>query len=99
MKNKLLPLLVVLASTSLMLNAAAEDGNSQSTNSTPVIPKAETATTTTNGKLIDANEQLMLAMSRRPPIVGAELLQQEAEGFRNLPAQAIQAWRNGRLDF
>lgn len=99
MKNKLLPLLVVLASTSVMLNAAAEDGNSQATNPTSVIPKAEAAIPAMNGKLIDANEQLMLAMSRRPPIVGAELLQQEAEGFRNLPPQAIQAWRNGRLDF
>ncbi len=44
-----------------------------------------------------AEEQRQLALSKRPPIVGLEALQQEAEGLRNLPDFAIQQWRMSRL--
>ena len=50
-----------------------------------------------NRKLIDPNEQYALAMSRQPPVVGVEKLQQEAEGFRQLPPEALANIRAARL--
>lgn len=48
------------------------------------------------GKLIDPTEQWLLAISRRPIGVGAELLAAEAEGLRRLPPHAVKAWQESR---
>ena len=50
-----------------------------------------------NRKLIDPNEQYALAMSRQPPVVGVDKLQQEAEGFRQLSPEALANIRTARL--
>lgn len=48
------------------------------------------------GKLIDPTEQWLLAISRRPIMVGAEKLAAEADGLSRLPSHAVKAWQAGR---
>lgn len=47
--------------------------------------------------LSQADKNRALALSVRPEIVGEELLKQESEGFRALPKEAIENFRNERV--
>lgn len=61
---------------------------------------AETATQehVPDGFTISAEEQMALALSKRPKVVGKAKLDKEARGLRKLSKQAISNWRKGRLN-
>lgn len=42
-------------------------------------------------------EQRALALSKRPEVVGEDILEQEADGIYMLPQQALDNWGQGRM--
>jgi hypothetical protein len=44
-----------------------------------------------------SEKQRALAHSKRPEVVGEDILEQEADGMYMLPQQALDNWGNGRM--
>ena len=78
---------------------AADNANANSNaNEMAVNANSDNAVNNPARKMIDPNEQYALAMSRQPAVVGVDLLNHEAEGFRQLSPQALANIRDGRLN-
>lgn len=91
MKKVIFTALAITATVGSLMVATGWADNDNAMNN------ANAMSNTDNRKLIDPNEQYALAMSRQPTVVGVEKLRQEAEGFRQLPPEALANIRAVRL--
>ena len=79
-------------------NVGAADNANANANANDMTVNNNDAVNNPDRKMIDPNEQYALAMSRQPAVVGVDLLNHEAEGFRQLSPQALANIRDGRLN-
>lgn len=108
--SKTLTSLLLIGCFALLLFSAVRLGlfNTTSIQFLHYYPTAKTNTDSSNfwSKVVGndsktyiskAEENRARALSVRPEIVGADLLQKEAEGFYALPPEVIDNFRNGRI--
>lgn len=78
-------------------NQAATEAPAQTTDAL-IVAETVTREHAPDGFTISAEEQMALALSKRPKVVGKAKLDKEAKGLRKLSKQAISNWRQGRLN-
>lgn len=89
-----------LTTTTTSKGGKSGGGGKRTSTTTASVSSSPAVTESTNSTLSgrDAGIQQALDVSQMPVVVGERLLEQEAQGFRSLSAEALQALRKSRLE-